>query len=105
MMRAHVPGATVSVRLSPAGIWSATGRVTGASAAAAATSDACTAYPSIDELSNGGSEHAAFGCLQGQPGGRQRADRGEYLSEVCLDRIHARCHAKSSRYLRNQGMN
>jgi hypothetical protein len=43
MIRTHVPGATSSFRVSPAGISSRTGSVTGCSRVAAATSAAITA--------------------------------------------------------------
>ena len=59
MIRTQVPGATVTTRVSPAGTWSVTGRVTGAPLVAAAMSEACTAYPSIEELSKDGNADVA----------------------------------------------
>src|SRR6476659_616179 len=59
IMRSAVPGFSMSGSVRPAGMSSATGSNTGCSGVAAATSSATTAYPSIAELSNPGSDSGA----------------------------------------------
>ena len=59
MILTHVPGVTSCRPVSPAATSPRTGSVTGRSAVAAAVSAATTAYPSMPELSNGGSGQPA----------------------------------------------
>ncbi len=59
MIRRQLPGASSCSAVSPAATSPFTGSVTGAPGVAAAVSLARTAYPSIPELSNGGSGHCA----------------------------------------------
>ena len=59
MMRTAVPGVSVKMVVWPAAISPTTGRWTGRSAVASATSRKATAYPSMPELSKTGSDTGA----------------------------------------------
>ncbi len=59
MMRTAVPGVSVKIVVWPAAISPTTGRWTGRSSLASATSRNATAYPSMPELSKTGSETGA----------------------------------------------